>query len=141
MSYSLSTPDGISLGHKLYGGLGLTNVRVEQGARNMTIFKTGLAYKSTISNMIQITTKWWWFQLGTKKPFQYLPTEIIKSDWFAQIHHFIHDYDITINMRFKNYPKLRPNDAFIMEFVLQQGYTMKYKSMSPFLTCPHVELM
>jgi hypothetical protein len=128
MGYCSSTPDGISLGHKKYGGLGLTNVQIEEGARNLIIFKTGLEYQSPISNMIQITTKWWWLLLGTENsPFQFMPSEItyVKTNWFAQIHCFIHNFDIIINMRFKNYPKLRQNDAYIMELVLQQGYTQK----------------
>jgi hypothetical protein len=128
MGYSSSTPHGISLGHQKYGGLGLTNVRIEQGVRNLIILKTGLYCQSPISNMIQITTKWWWFQLGTENnPFQYNPSDItyIKTNWFAQIHHFVHDYGIIINMRFNNYPKLRKNDAYIMELLLQQGYLQK----------------
>jgi hypothetical protein len=51
--------------------------------------------------------------------------QIKNSSYNSTVYETYCDYDITINMRVKNYPKLRQKDAYIMELVLQQGYTQK----------------
>jgi hypothetical protein len=146
MGYSSSTPHGISLGHQSYGGLGLPNIRVEQGARNLITLTKGLTEHSLSANMIKTVTKWWWYQLGLEKhPFKYKSQEItyVKSDWFNNLHSFLEEFQIKIDIQMQNYPCLRQNDIYIMEAVLQQKYSQKivgkYQSVSLIFTCHHSE--
>jgi hypothetical protein len=128
MGYSSSTLHGISLGHKSYGGLGLPNIRVEQGARNLITLTKGLTEHSLSANMIKTVTKWWWYQLGLEKhPFKYKSQDItyVKLDWFNNLHSFLEEFQIKIDIQMKNYTCLRQNDIYIMEAVLQQKYSQK----------------
>ena len=134
MGYSSSTPHGISLGQKSYGGLGMIDIRVEQGARNLITFAEGFTDNSFLANMIRTVTKWWWFQIGKENnPFQIQPENIayVKSEWFNNMCCFIQEYNIQVKLQVKSYPPLRQKDEFIMELVLMHSKdNWKYQSKS-----------
>ena len=128
MGYSSSTPHGVTFGHRSYGGLGLTNIWLEQGARNLITLTKGLTGNSILANAIQTVTQWWRFQIGIEgNPFQICPENItyVKSKWFNNICKFIREYNLQVNLKGKHYSRLRQNDAFIMDIVLEQQYTQK----------------
>jgi hypothetical protein len=125
MGYNRNMPKEVVYGPEDLGGLGLHDLYVEQGIKQISTLIGHVRQGSDTGRMMLIQLEWCQVQAGTVDDLLQSPTaaiDYIETCWIMSIRDFLRTYKLQIHVPAATRPKLQCNhDEFIMDALRMRG--------------------